>query len=118
MTKVVRVPYQAASQELIARLFAARAPQRRGCITTAITRLKEDLRGRKDDEGPRATYPTLTLVKNVSAELPGHAPSVWQYRRDPQCLTAPATVVDTGAQPSLIFSHYQLVPAGANLNQR
>ena len=59
MTKVVRAPYQAASQGLIAKLIAAGylQPALRNdadAITTAITRLKEDLRGGKDDEGPRA----------------------------------------------------------------
>ena len=58
MTKVVRAP-KAASQELIAKLIAAgylqpalrNAPD---AITIAIARLKEDLRGGGDDEGPRA----------------------------------------------------------------
>ena len=59
MTKVVRAPYKAAPQELIAKLIAAGylQPALRDdadAITTAITRLKEDLRGGGDDEGPRA----------------------------------------------------------------
>jgi hypothetical protein len=58
MTKVVRAPFQAASQKLIAKLIAAGylQPALRNdadAITTAITRLREDLRGGKD-EGPRA----------------------------------------------------------------
>jgi hypothetical protein len=59
MTKVVRAPYKAASQELIAKLIAAGylQPALRNdpdAITIAIARLKEDLRGGGDDEGPRA----------------------------------------------------------------
>jgi hypothetical protein len=59
MTKVVRSSYQAASQELIARLIKAGylQPALRndaGSVTTAIARLKEDLRGGGDDEGPRS----------------------------------------------------------------
>jgi hypothetical protein len=59
MTKVIRSPHQAASQELIAKLVTAGYLQSALCndaddITTAIVRLKEDLRGKKDDESPRA----------------------------------------------------------------
>ena len=59
MTKVVRSPYPAASQELIAKLINAGylQPALRndaGSITTAIARLKEHLRGGGDDEGPRS----------------------------------------------------------------
>ena len=84
MSNVVRSAYQAASQDLIAKLITAGylQPALRNdadAITTAITRLKEDLRGGKDDEGPRARL--------------GPHP-------DPQRLIAPATVVDTGAQPA------------------
>jgi hypothetical protein len=62
MTKVVRAPYQAASQELIAKLITAGyfQPALRNdadAITTAITRLKEDLRGGKDDKGVRVNFP-------------------------------------------------------------
>ena len=58
MRKVVRSPYQAASQELIAKLINAGylQPALRDdaeAITTAIARLKEDLRGGGDDMGPR-----------------------------------------------------------------
>ena len=60
MTKVVRSPYPAASQELIAKLINAGYLQSAlrndpGSITTAIARLKEDLKGRGDDEGPKST---------------------------------------------------------------
>ena len=59
MSHVVRFPYQAASQELIAKLVKAGYLQPALCndadaITTAIAQLKEDLRGGGDDEGPRA----------------------------------------------------------------
>jgi hypothetical protein len=59
MSNVVRYPHQAASHELIARLVKAAylQPALRNdadAITTAIARLKEDLRGGGDDEGPRA----------------------------------------------------------------
>jgi hypothetical protein len=59
MTKVVRASYQAASQDLIARLVKSGylQPALRndpGAITIAIARLKEDLRGGKDDQDPRA----------------------------------------------------------------
>ena len=59
MSDVVRSPYQAASQELIAKLIKAGYLQPALCndadaITTAIAQLKEDLRGGGDDEGPRA----------------------------------------------------------------
>jgi hypothetical protein len=58
MSHVVRFPYQAASQELIAKLIKAAYLQPPLCndadaITTAIAQLKE-LRGGGDDEGPRA----------------------------------------------------------------
>jgi hypothetical protein len=59
MTKVVRSPHQTGSQELIAKLVKAGYLQialrnDADAITIAIARLKEDLRGGKDDEGPRA----------------------------------------------------------------
>jgi hypothetical protein len=59
MSNVVRSPYQAASQELITKLVKAGylQPALRNdadAITTAIARLKDDLRGGGDDEGPRA----------------------------------------------------------------
>ena len=59
MINVVRSSFQAASQELIARLIKAGylQPALRNdadAITTAIARLKEDLRGERDDDGPRA----------------------------------------------------------------
>jgi hypothetical protein len=59
VTKVVRASYQAASQGLIVKLIAAGYLQPAlhndaDAITTAITRLKEDLRGGKVDEGARA----------------------------------------------------------------
>jgi hypothetical protein len=59
MSNVVRSSFQAASQELIARLIKAGylQPALRNdadAITTAIARLKEDLRGGRDDDGPRA----------------------------------------------------------------
>jgi hypothetical protein len=59
MSNVVRSSFQAASQELIARLIKAGylQPALRNdadAITTAIARLKEDLRGERDDDGPRA----------------------------------------------------------------
>jgi hypothetical protein len=52
----VRSPYQAASQELIAKLINAGylQPALRDdadAITTAIARMKDDLRGGGDDEG-------------------------------------------------------------------
>jgi hypothetical protein len=59
MSNVVRSSFQAASQELIARLIKAGylQPALRNdadAITTAIARLKEDLRGERDDDGPTA----------------------------------------------------------------
>ena len=60
MSEVVRPPYQTASRELIARLVKAGylQPSLRhdaDAITTAIARLKDDLRsGEGDDEGPKA----------------------------------------------------------------
>jgi hypothetical protein len=59
MSNVVRSSFQTASQELIARLIKAGylQPALRNdadAITTAIARLKEDLRGERDDDGPRA----------------------------------------------------------------
>jgi hypothetical protein len=58
MSNVVRYP-QTGSQQLIVRLVKAGylRPALRNdadAITTAIARLKEDLRGGGDDEGPRA----------------------------------------------------------------
>jgi hypothetical protein len=65
MNNVVRSSFQAASQELIARLIKAGylQPALRNdadAITTAIARLKEDLRGERDDDGHihRARHPT------------------------------------------------------------
>ena len=57
MSKVVRRLYQPASQELIAKLIKAGYLQtglrnEPDAVTTAIARLKEDLRGRTDDERP------------------------------------------------------------------
>ena len=57
MSKVVRRLYKSASQELIAKLIKAGylQPALRNepdAITTSIARLKENLRGRPDDEGP------------------------------------------------------------------
>jgi hypothetical protein len=57
MTKAVQFPHQTASQELIAKLINAGylQPALRNdpdAITTAITRLKENLRGGADDGGP------------------------------------------------------------------
>jgi hypothetical protein len=58
MSDVIRSPLQAASQELITRLVKAGylQPALRNdadAITTAIARLKEDLRGGTDDKRPR-----------------------------------------------------------------
>jgi hypothetical protein len=57
MSKVVRRPYQSASQELIAKLIKAGYLQpslhsEPDAVTTAIARLKQNLRGRTDDGGP------------------------------------------------------------------
>jgi len=57
MSKDVQSPYQAASQGLIAKLINAGYLQPALCndpdaITTAIARLKENLRGGADDRGP------------------------------------------------------------------
>jgi hypothetical protein len=59
MSNAVRSSFQTASQELIARLIKAGYLQTTlrndaDAITTAIARLKEDLRGERDDDGPRA----------------------------------------------------------------
>ena len=56
MSNVVRSSFRAASQELIARLYYLQPALRNDAdaITTAIARLKEDLRGGRDDDGPRA----------------------------------------------------------------
>jgi hypothetical protein len=58
MSDVIRSPFQAASQELITRLVKVGylQPALRNdadAITTAIARLKEDLRGGRDDRRPR-----------------------------------------------------------------
>jgi hypothetical protein len=58
MSDVIRSPFQAASQELITRLVKAGylQPALRNdadAITPAIARLKEDLRGGRDDGRPR-----------------------------------------------------------------
>jgi hypothetical protein len=58
MTNAVRSSFQTASQELIARLIKAGYLQTAlrndaDAITTAIARLKEDLRGEREDDGPR-----------------------------------------------------------------
>jgi hypothetical protein len=57
MSNVVRSSFQAASQELIAKLVKAGYLQHAlrndaDAITTAITRLKEDLRGGEGRRGP------------------------------------------------------------------
>jgi hypothetical protein len=59
MSKVTRFSLPEASQELIAKLVKAGYLQRAlrhdpNAITTAIARLREDLRGGGDDEGPAA----------------------------------------------------------------
>jgi hypothetical protein len=69
MTKAVRFPHQTASQELITKLVKAGYLQtaRRNdadAITTAIARMKEDLRG--GGEGPRAANPGVHSWKKAA----------------------------------------------------
>jgi hypothetical protein len=59
MIKVVRPRFRSAAEELITKLINGGYLQSAlrddpDAISTAIVRLKEDLRGGSDDEGPRA----------------------------------------------------------------
>ena len=70
MSNFVRSSYQAASQELIAKLIKAGylQPALRNdpdAVTTAIARLKEDLRGGGDNEDP-----LLRRINNCDPNMP------------------------------------------------